>query len=129
MAHQNKTKKYPVDTTCQNMCHAYSFGLNPGRKKMRFQPTLNKTLCPTPQHLTHRQLKHRQSTKTNKTMLSASPSWVFHTKFIISQLKRKKVFHRNGTRTASVGVLQNWDLKILCPTDSEHKFNKKGFEN
>ena len=113
MAHQNKTKKYPVDATCQNMCHAYYFGLNPGRKKMQFQLALNKTLCPTPQHLTHRQLKHRQSAKTNKTMLSAPPSWVFHTKFTISQLQRKKVFHCNGTRAASQGRIQAvWETGI-----------------
>ena len=47
------------------MCHACCFGLNPGWKKIRFQLALNKTFCPTPQHLTHRQLKH--STKEQKS--------------------------------------------------------------
>ena len=58
-------------------------------KKMRFQLALNKTFCPTPQPLTYRRLKHRQRTKFNKTMLSASPSSVFHTKLTISELKSK----------------------------------------
>ena len=39
-------------------------------KKMRFQLALNKTFCPNPQPLTHRQVKQRQRTKLNKTMLS-----------------------------------------------------------
>ena len=53
------------------MNHAYCVGLNPGRKKMRFQPALNKTFCPNPQPLNHRRLKQRQRTKVNKKMLSA----------------------------------------------------------
>ena len=63
-------------------------------------------------------------------MLSASLSLVFDTKFAISVLKSKYVFHPNGkwTRTASVGVL-NWVSKFYAPTDSEHKFRKTGIED
>ena len=55
----------------------------------RFQLALKKTFCPTPPLLIHRRFKHRQRTKTNKTMLSASPSSVFHTKLTVSVLKSK----------------------------------------
>ena len=55
------------------MNHAYCVGLNPGWKKMTFQLALNKTFWPNPQPLTHRQVKQRQRTKINKTMLSAPP--------------------------------------------------------
>ena len=41
-----------------------------GWKKIRFQLALNKSLTPLP--LIHPRFKHRQRTKTNKTMLSAS---------------------------------------------------------
>ena len=54
------------------MNHAYCVGINPGWKKMTFQLALNKTFCPNLQPLTHRQVKQRQRTKINKTMLSAS---------------------------------------------------------
>ena len=53
-------------------------------KIMRFQLALTKTFCPTPPPLIHRRFKHRQRTKINKTMLSASL-----TKFTISVLKSK----------------------------------------
>ena len=43
----------------------------------------------TPPPLTHQQLKHHQRTKISKTILSASHSLVFHTKFTISELKNK----------------------------------------
>ena len=42
-------------------------------EKMRFELALYKTFCNTPPPITHRRLKHRQRTKINKTMLSASP--------------------------------------------------------
>ena len=45
MAHKNKMKKYPVDTTSQNES-AYCVGLNPSWKKTRFQLALNKTFYP-----------------------------------------------------------------------------------
>ena len=38
----------------------------------RFQLALNKTFCPNPQHLTHRQVKQHQRTKINKSVLFAS---------------------------------------------------------
>ena len=84
------------------MNHAYCLALNPGWKMMRLQLALNKTFYPTPQPLTHRRLKQCQRTKINKTMLFASlppthpPPSVFHTKFITSELKSKKVFLING---------------------------------
>ena len=56
-----------------------------GWKNIRFQLALNKTYNLTPPPLIHRRLKHRQTTKINKTMLSAS--FVFHAKFTISVLK------------------------------------------
>ena len=101
-----------------------------GWKKVRFQLTLNKTSCPTPQLIISQRFKHRQRTKINKTMLSVSPSSVFHTKFTISLLKSKQVFHHNGnwTRTASVGIL-NWVLTFYAPTYSEHKFHKTEIQN
>ena len=87
---------------------------------MRFQVALSKTLCFTPPPLIHRWFKYCQGSNINKTMLSASPSFVFYTKFTISVLKSKYVFHPNGngTRTTSVRL----GLKILCllpPTNSE----------
>ena len=59
------------------------------KKAERFQLALDKTFCPTPPSLIHRRFKHRQRAKINKTMLSASPSSVFHTKFTILVLKSK----------------------------------------
>ena len=61
---------------------------NPTWKKMRFQLALNKTFCPTTPPLTHQRLKHRQRRNTNKTMLSASDSSAFHTKFTINIKKQ-----------------------------------------
>ena len=48
-------------------------------KKIQFQLALNKTFCSTPPPLIHWRFKHCQKTKINKTILSASPSSVFHT--------------------------------------------------
>ena len=94
---------------------------------MRFQLALNKTFAPTPPPLIHQRFKHRQRTKINRAMLSASPSLVSDT---TSVLKGKYVFHLNGnwTRTASVGGL-NWVSTFYVPTDSEHKFHKTRIEN
>ena len=58
-----------------------------GWKKIRFQLALNKTVTTPP--CIHQRFKHHQRTKINKTMLSASPSLVFHTKLTISVLKSK----------------------------------------
>ena len=69
-------------------CISIKFDLNvrkTGWKKIRFQLALNKTYSLTPPPLIHRRFKHRQRTKINKTMLSASS--VFHAKFTISVLK------------------------------------------
>ena len=55
-----------------------------GWKKIWFQLALNKTYSFTPPPLIQRRFKHRQRTKINKTMLSASS--VFHAKFTISVL-------------------------------------------
>ena len=78
----------------------------PVGKKMSFQLALHKTFCNTPPPITHWLIKYCQRTKTNKTMLSAFPPLVFCTKFTISILKSKYVFHPNDnwTQTASSGV-------------------------
>ena len=69
-----KTKRRNIQSIQPiRMCHAYCFGQSPGWKKMRFQLALNKTFCPTPPPFIYQQLKHRQRTKINKTMLCASP--------------------------------------------------------
>ena len=103
-------------------------------KKMQFQLPLNKTFCTTPPPLIHHQFKHHQK-KINRTMLSASPSSVFDTKFTISVLKSKQVFHLNSnwTRTASVWVL-NW-VSILLFSGSLYahwfwtQFHKREIKN
>ena len=51
---------------------------------------------PTPPPSIQQLLKHCQRPKINKTVLSASPSSVFHRNFTISELKSKHVFHPNG---------------------------------
>ena len=87
-------KQWLMKIKCRNiqsiqqarMNHVYYLGLNPGWKKMRFQLALNKTFCPYPQPLTHRQVKQRQRTKINKTMLPPSSSSVFHAKLAMSEL-------------------------------------------
>ena len=99
-------------------------------KKIRFQLALNKPFCPTSPPLINRSFKHRQRTKINKTMLSASPTSVFHTKFTISVLKSTWDFHPNGNWTWSVSVwVFNWVSIVYATTDSEHKFHKTGIEN
>ena len=115
MIHKNKTQKYPVDTACQNVS-CLLLRLNPDWKNMQFQ--------------LHRRFKHRQRTKINKIMLSASPSSIFHTKFTISVLKSKQIFHPNSNRTriASIGIL-NWVSNFYVRTDSENKFHKMGIRN
>ena len=45
----------------------------PVGKKMLFHVVLNETFCATPPPLTHRQLKHHERAKNNKTMFSAPP--------------------------------------------------------
>ena len=61
-----------------------------GWKKIRFQLVLNKNFCPAPRPLIHRRFMYRQRTEINKTILSVSPSSVFHTKLTTSVLKKSK---------------------------------------
>ena len=78
-------KQWLIKVKCRNiqsiqqgrMNHAYCLGLNPAWKNMSFQQAVNKTFCPYPQPLTHRQVKQCQRTKINKTMLSV-PSLPLH---------------------------------------------------
>ena len=78
---ENLKQQWLIKIKCRNiqsiqqarMNHAYCVGINPGWKKMTFQLALNKTFCPNPQPLTHRQVKQRQRTKINKTMLLPPP--------------------------------------------------------
>ena len=124
MAYKNKTKKYPVDTTCQNVS-CFLLRLISWLKEDAILSSPKKGFLPHLTRRVYRQLKHRQG-----AVLSVSPSSVFHIKFTISEWKCKLVFHCNSkwTWSTSVGVL-DYDIKILCPTDSGHKFFKTGFEN
>ena len=97
--------------------------------KVAISAALNKAFCPTPPTLIHRRFKHRQKTKINKTMLSSSPSSFFHTKFTTSVLKSKQLFHPTKTELGPPVSESSTGLKILCPTDSEHRFHNKGIEN
>ena len=86
----NGSQKQKVEISSRyNICHAYWFGWNTSWKKMRFQLALIKTFCPILPPLTQRRFKHHQRKKIDKTMLSASPASVFHTKFTTSVLKSK----------------------------------------
>ena len=115
------------------MNHAYWVGWNPAWKKMRFQLALNKTIWPNPQTLTYQQLKQRQRTKINKTMLSARLpplSSVSHIKFTISELKSKKYSILTVNELGPPVLESSARISIFyAPTDSEHKFNKKEIEN
>ena len=69
-------------------CTSIKFDLNvrkTGWKKIQFQLTLSNTYRLSPPPLIHRRFKHRQRTKINKTMFSASS--VLYAKFTISVLK------------------------------------------
>ena len=109
------------------MCHAYCFGLHSGWKKIPFQLVLNKTFCPTPQPLTHRQLKHHQRTKINKTMLSHRLStqssqyqnWKSNKYSILTVIELGPPVSEYSTRIS----------KFYAPTNSKHKFNKTDIEN
>ena len=94
MADKNKTYKYPVDMTCQNMS-CLLLRLKSRLGKVRFQLPLNKTFFPTPD-------------PSFIDDWSSASSSVFLTKFTISELKIKQVFHSNGNwhRSTSVGVLK-----------------------
>ena len=109
MAHKNKMYKYP-NIQQARVNYAYCVGSNPGWKKMRFQLALNKTFCPNPQPLTHRQVKQRQRKKINKTVLSAPslpPQWYF----TLSELKCKYVFNSQlGSQNFMLPLILNTNL-------------------
>ena len=120
------------------MNHAYCVSLNPDWKKMQFQLALNKTFCLNPQPLTHRQLKERQRTKINKTMLSVSapsphphpPHWLSTQSLQYQDWKANK--HSILTVNELVpSVLESSTRisKFYAPTDSEHKLHKTEIEN
>ena len=110
------------------MNHAYCLGLNPGWKKMRFQLPLNKTFCPYPQSLTHRQVKQRQRTKFNKTMLSAPslPPHRFSTQSLQYQNWNVQEYSILTVNELGPPALESSARisKSYAPTDSEQKFNK-----
>ena len=112
------------------MCNAYYFSQNPGWKRMRFQLVLHKTFCSNPQSHSSQWLKYRQRTKINETMLFAFPLSVFHTKFKMSELKRKLysiitvIELKPPTSLSSVKI-----SKFYAPINSEQKFNKMGIKN
>ena len=72
--------------------------------------------------LNHRRLKHHRRTKFNKTMHPASPSSIFHTKFTISELKNKLVFHPTVTELgqpvseSSVWDGLDWEPNVITTT-------------
>ena len=115
------------------MNRAYCLNLNPGWKKMRFQLGLNKTFCPYPQPLTHRQVKQWQRTKINKTMLSAPslPSHRFSTQSLQYQNWNANKYSILTANELGPPVLESSARisKFYAPTDSEHKFNKTEIEN
>ena len=97
---------------------------------MRFQLAQNKTL-PYPT-TTHRlTIKAPQmNKKINKTALSVAPSSVLDTKFTISALKSKGVFHPKVIKLRPpVPESSTGSQNFLLPTDSEQKFPKTGIEN
>ena len=115
------------------MNHAYRVGLNPGWKKMLFQLALNKNSCPNPQLLTYRQLKQRQRTKINKTMLSAPslPPHRFPTQSSQYQNWKSNKYSILTANELGPPVLES-SVRIprfYPPTDSERKFNKTEIEN
>ena len=115
------------------MNRAYCLDLNPGCKKVRFQLGLNKTFCPSPQPLTHRQVKQWQRTKINKTMLSAPslPSHRFSTQSLQYQNWNANKYSILTASELGPPVLESSARisKFYAPTDSEHKFNKTEIEN
>ena len=93
MAHKNKIKKYPVDTTSQNKSCLLR-RLKSRLEKDEISAGPQKTFYPNPQPFTHQQIMQRQRIKINKTMLSRPllPLISFpqsSTKFTISELKCK----------------------------------------
>ena len=98
---------------------------------MRFQLVLNKTFCPNPQPLIQRQLKQRQITKINKTMLFA-PSLPPPFSVLATRRSQNQNWKANKYSILTVNELGPPVLessKVYALTDSEHKFNKAEFEN
>ena len=98
---------------------------------MRFQLALNKTFCPNPQPLTHRQVKQCQRTKINKTILSAplSPTHRLSTQSLQYQNWNKYSILTVNEPGPPVLESSARISKFYAPTDSEHKFNKTEIEN
>ena len=80
----------------------------PAGKRHNFSWTWIRLWLTPPPHIQWL-FKHHQRTTINKTVLSAYHSFVFDSKFTVSVLKSKYIFHPNGnwTRATSVGNL-NW---------------------
>ena len=115
IAHENKTKKYAVNT-CQNVSCL-----------MRYQLPLNNIFCPTPPPLIRWRLKHRQRAKINKTILSASPSPVFHTKFIHNIRIEKQISKYSIVTATEPGhPTPRLGLKILCPQWFSKQISQNG---
>ena len=104
----------------------YCVGLNLGWKKMRFKLALNKTFYPTLQPLIHWQLKQRQRTKINKTVLSASPPSPSHRFSTISKTNTYSILTVNKLPVLEISSRIS---KFYAPADFEHKFNKTEIEN
>ena len=100
---------------------------------MRFQLALNKTFCPNPQPFTHRQVKQRQRTKINKTILTvpfSHPSSVFPQKIQYQNWNANK-YSILTLNELGPPVLESSarTSRFYPPTDSEHKLNKTEIEN
>ena len=110
------------------MNHAYCVGINPGWKKMTFQLALNKTFCPNPQPLTHRQ----EQKLTRQCFLPLSlPPHRFSTQILQYQTWNAKKYSILTVNELGLPVLEPSARisKFYAPTDSEHKFNKTEIEN
>ena len=106
MPHENKTKKYPVDTICMNASYLlprFKFHLGKDTISAFLQDFLPHPKTPQPPTINTPPKKQ----KLTKKMLSVIPSSIFHTQFTVFELKSKQEFHSNGNRagTASVEVL------------------------
>ena len=99
------------------MTHAYCVGSNSGRKNMRFQLALHKTFCPSPQPLSQQQVKQRQRTKINRTVLSppSIPPHQYSTQSLQHQNWRANKSSILAVNELGPPVLESSaDPKILC---------------
>ena len=95
---------------------------------MRFQLALNKTFCPNPQPLTHRQ----EQKLTRQCFLPLSlPPHRFSTQILQYQTWNAKKYSILTVNELGLPVLEPSARisKFYAPTDSEHKFNKTEIEN